>query len=150
MVWRHKKENLKKCSLRGLENRADFQFFSYPQQSLPDLAGYILLTLDAPPLTVEDRGRGLLLIDATWRYAAAMERQLGSCRSGLLARSIPATFRTCYPRCQTACSNPEAGLASVEALYVAYCLLGRDPAGLLDNYYWRESFLALNSQALFP
>lgn len=148
VIWRHKKENLKKCSLRGLENRADFQFFTYPIQPLPDLDGYILLTLDAPPLGAADANRGLFLIDATWRYAAVMEKQLGYDLSRFAARSIPAGYRTSYPRCQTACSNPDVGLASVEALYIAYLLMGRDPSGLLDQYYWRESFIELNKSCL--
>jgi pre-rRNA-processing protein TSR3 len=33
-------------------------------------------------------------------------------------------------------------LASIEAIYVAYQLMGRDTTGLLDLYHWREQFLA--------
>lgn len=142
VVWRHRKENLKKCSLRGLENRPDFQFFTYPHQALPPMPGYLLLTIDAQPLSPADAAHGLFLIDATWRYAAVMESQLGSVRNQLIPRSIPSHYRTSYPRVQTGCSDPEVGLASVEALYIAYLLLGRDPAGLLDNYHWKEPFLS--------
>ena len=51
VIIRHRLENLKKCSLRGLENRTDFIFLTYPYYTLPDLQSYIVLTLDAPPLT---------------------------------------------------------------------------------------------------
>ena len=38
--------------------------------------------------------------------------------------------------------DPGAGLASIEALYLARALLGdRDPS-LLAGYHWREPFLA--------
>jgi pre-rRNA-processing protein TSR3 len=37
-------------------------------------------------------------------------------------------------------------LASVEALYAAYHILGRPTAGLLDHYRWAEAFLRLNGQ----
>lgn len=143
VIWRHRKENLRKCSLRGLESRPDMQFFTYPNQELPALEGYILLAMEAPPLSPMDGDRGLLLVDATWRYAALMLRRLES--TNLIPRSIPAGFRTAYPRRQSDCPNPDDGLASIEALHIAYHLMGRDTRGLLDHYYWRESFLQQNA-----
>jgi pre-rRNA-processing protein TSR3 len=143
LVWRHRRENLKKCSLRGLESRPDFRFFSYPNEILPDLTGYILLDLDAPPLIKEDAHRGLLILDATWRYAETMLR-IVNVKPGLVRRSIPLHYRTAYPRRQDDCCDPERGLASIEAVYIAYHILGRDTHGLLDNYYWKEKFLQLN------
>jgi pre-rRNA-processing protein TSR3 len=143
LVWRHRRENLKKCSLRGLEQRPDFQFFSYPSQNLPPLDNYIVLDLAAPPLTQADNTRGLLILDGTWRYASRMEKQLKP-NGKLLYRSLPATFRTAYPRRQEDCLQPERGLASIEAIYVAYAILGRDCTGLLDYYYWGEAFLQHN------
>ncbi len=140
-ILRHRRENLKKCSLRGLEQRTDIKFFTYPEAQLPDLSGYVLLALDAPPLTNADAGRGLFLLDATWRHAAKMlqfvEREVV-----IEKRSIPQGFHTAYPRRQDDCPNPEQGLASVEALYIAYMILGRDTTGLLDFYHWREQFVA--------
>ena len=143
IIIRHRRENLKKCSLRGLESRADFQFYTYPKDVLPDLTGYVMLDLDAPPLTKDDAGRGLFLVDATWRYAEKMVEQLGPFPK-VVRRSIPSTIRTAYPRRQEDCPDPERGLASVEALYVAYSLLGRDADGLLDGYYWKKDFLYEN------
>lgn len=147
VVWRHKRENLKKCSLRGLEQRSDFRFFCYPVDQLPVLDGYVLLTLGAPPLTASDAYRGLFLLDATWRYAAVMRQQLGEQEKGMLARSLPTNgMRTAYPRRQADCSDPEQGLASAEALYLAYKTLGRDVTGLLDHYHWRDLFLSQMTQ----
>lgn len=143
IVWRHRKENLKKCSLRGLESRKDFKFFSYPGM-LSDVTNYIVLNMEAPPLSTEDAKNGLLIIDATWRYAAIMMRSVSS-MEGLIHRSIPLNFRTAYPRCQNDCPDPERGLASLEAIFVAYHLLGRETTGLLDGYYWKDAFLQINS-----
>lgn len=140
VVWRHRKENLKKCSLRGLEIRDDFRFFTYPRENLPDLTDYIVLRLDAPPITEADAARGLLIIDATWRYAEKMMRVVDF-MTGLVPRSIPDHFRTAYPRRQDDCPDPGRGLASIEAIYASYHILGRDTEGLLVNYHWKEEFL---------
>lgn len=142
IILRHRKENLKKCSLRGLEQRKDFRFYSYPwKEPQPDLSSYFVLALDAPPLTSEDSQKGIFLIDSTWRYS---EKMIKSLQPPFEKRSLPAHFSTAYPRTQEDCLDPKRGLASIEALYLAYRILGRDPEGLLDNYHWKELFLEQN------
>lgn len=145
LILRHQRENLKKCTLAGLESRSDFCFLTYPKSSLPDLSNYVLLAIDGEPLSQEDSGFGLFLLDATWRYALKM-RAFVEKNSGqpVKTRSIPPGFLTAYPRYQTECPDPAAGLASIEALYVAFRLTGRDPSGLLDNYHWKQKFFELN------
>jgi pre-rRNA-processing protein TSR3 len=143
VVIRHRLENLKKCSLRGLETRPDFIFLTYPYQTLPSLENYIVLTLDAPPLTEADASHGLLILDATWRYAAKMFKPLEN-QPHFLYRSLPSHYRTAYPRRQQDCPDPERGLASIEAIYLSYLLLNRDTTGLLDQYYWKEQFFNIN------
>jgi pre-rRNA-processing protein TSR3 len=143
VVIRHRLENLKKCTLRGLESRSDFVFLTYPYKELPDLSGYIILSLDAPPLSVDDSHLGLLVLDATWRYANKMFKPLAG-KSQYHYRSLPPSYRTAYPRRQQDCPDPERGLASIEAIYLSYLLLGRDTTGLLDLYHWKENFLKLN------
>lgn len=153
IIIRHHKENLRKCTLRGFGRRADVKMFTYPTFEtgpLPDLTGRIWLTLDAPPLTAADAGCDLLLLDATWRHAARMVSALSPNLKDTVPRSIPAGFVTAYPRRQTECPDPQRGLASVEALYVAYHILGRDTAGLFDNYLWANDFVTLNAALLTP
>ncbi len=140
VILRHRRENLKKCSLRGLESRDDMRFFTYPKDSLPCLEGAVMLDLEGPELSREDGDRPLLLVDATWRWAEVMKSQIPLVEK----RSLPAGFRTAYPRKQQDCSDPERGLASVEALYIAYQILGRETAGLLENYYWKAEFIKNN------
>jgi pre-rRNA-processing protein TSR3 len=67
IVLRHRRENLKKCSLRELEVREDFRFYRYPQAKLPSLKGYVMLALDAPVLSKVDAHLGLFVLDSTWR-----------------------------------------------------------------------------------
>lgn len=141
LVIRHRKERLSKCSLRGLETRDDFQFFSYPLTKDLPLENAAILTVDAPTvLSLEDATRPLLLIDATWRLAEKMQRNIPFPQT-VVYRSLPSGYQTAYPRRQ----DESAGLASIEALYVAFCLTGRDPTGLLDTYHWGAQFLEINS-----
>lgn len=150
LILRHQRENLKKCSLRGLEGNPDFLFLTYPRAKLPDLSNYVLLALDGEPLSANDQDSGLFLLDATWRYALKM-RAFVEKTSGtkLRTRSIPSGFKTAYPRSQCDCPDPEAGLASIEALYIAFWITGRDPSALLNHYHWKESFLAKNNFPFF-
>jgi pre-rRNA-processing protein TSR3 len=70
-----------------------------------------------------------------------------SSRSLHRVRSLPDMFVTAYPRRQCDCPDQLRGLASVEALYVAYFITGRNTDGLLDNYHWKELFLEKNREA---
>lgn len=149
LIIRHRKENLKKCSLRGLEKRNDVRFFSYPERTaggLPPLDSHILLDMNGEELSSSDPPR-FILIDATWRYATRMLaciKELENCPR----RRLPDGWKTAYPRCQTECSDPERGLASIEALYVASLIVGTDCPDLLDGYYWKEIFLERNRELL--
>ena len=140
IVLRHRKEKLSKCSLKGLENRKDFRFFVYPRDCLPSLENYFFLSLEGSVLSPRDQSKGIFLIDGTWRYATVMSRTVPF----IERRSLPHAFKTVYPRKKTGCTNPKRGLASIEALYIAYLLLGRNIKGFLDHYYWKSAFLQTN------
>jgi pre-rRNA-processing protein TSR3 len=139
IILRHRKENLKKCSLSGLEGHPALRFYRYPDQmaSLPPLDRYLILDITAPVLSEKDSDAGLLLVDGTWKYAQKMLKALPL----LQKRSLPHHFLTAYPRKQTGCEDPERGLASVEALYIAHLLTKRSTESLLDHYHWKEEFL---------
>lgn len=140
LIYRHRRENRAKCTLTSLESRADLVFLTYPKDTLPDLSSYLILRVGAPPLTFADKEKGLLLIDGTWHLASVMDR---ACPP-IEARSLPPHFSTAYPRRQTGCPDPEKGLASIEALYLACLILERPAGGLLDHYYWKDEFLKIN------
>lgn len=99
--------------------------------------------MNAPELSSDDAQYGLVLIDGTWRLAKKMIENIPALKQ-TIARSIPQRFRTAYPRRQQDCPDPESGLASIEALWIAYSILGRDTTGLLDMYYWKDEFIKKN------
>lgn len=145
LIIRHAKENKKKCTLQPLKGKENFDFYSYPlKKSLPALGNYVLLTLDAEqPLSIEDAGRDLILIDATWRYAERMMQEVFE-GVNIERRSLPGHYKTAYPRRQEDCPDESRGLASIEALYLAYQILGQSDESLLDSYYFKEAFKTLN------
>jgi len=135
----HPKERRSKCSVEPLRGRDGFVFWKYPKRGPQQLEGYVRLGFGGPEICPDDATRGLLLIDGTWRHAEAMEQDFGE----VPVRSLPA-WTTAYPRVSKMTEDPHGGLATIEALFAAYHHMGRDTAGLLDEYYWREEFLKLN------
>jgi pre-rRNA-processing protein TSR3 len=114
-------------------------FLSYPVLQPPSLHDYVRLAADARELSLEDAERGLLLLDASWQRAEQMNRAFLDVPPRCLRG-----YRTAYPRKSKRGTDPENGLASIEALFLAYHILGRPMAGLLDHYHWADEFLRLN------
>ena len=138
VVIRHPKERIRKCSLRFLHDRPEFAFHRATEGFEFDATGHTLLAVGAPALSADDAGRPLLVLDSTWRWLPALER----CVTGEpVRRSIPAGVPTAYPRKSRLFDDPEGGLASVEAVYVARKILGDDDPHLLDGYHWKQEFL---------
>lgn len=138
-VIRHQKERVAKCSLRFLHARPEMTFLRARPGFTFDGTGFLLLAVGAPPLSTADAGHALLLLDSTWRWLP----QLRACVTGSpIERSIPGGITTAYPRTSKVFEDPAAGLASIEALYLARALLGDVDASLLDGYHWKDAFLA--------
>jgi len=140
VIVRHTRENPRKCSVLPLRGREDLIFLNYPVVQQPQLEGYVRLAADGPELSHADAESGLLLLDGSWRWAGSMTRNF----AGVPPRSLHG-WRTAYPRMSKQGTDPDNGLASVEALFIAYHILGRATAGLLDHYRWANDFLALNN-----
>jgi pre-rRNA-processing protein TSR3 len=136
----HPKERRSKCSVAPLRGRDGLTFWKHPHRGSDDLSNYVRLGLGGPQLAPEDNDRGLLILDGTWRWVESMERDYAS----LPIRSL-GPWQTAYPRTSKLFSDPDAGLATVEALFAAYVQMGRPTEGLLDHYQWRDQFLELNS-----
>lgn len=149
VVIRHPLENLAKCSLTPLESRADtrswLRFLMADSAFSFDAQGYTELAVDAPPLSPADADRPILLLDATWRLLPKVRAQVTGVT---IPRSIPHGWQTAYPRVSKDGSDPSAGLASVEALFVAQAVMGWTDPNLLEAYYWAESFRALNAHLM--
>jgi pre-rRNA-processing protein TSR3 len=133
-------ENRAKCTIQPLRGTSGLEFLLYPLSRKPDLSRYLLLAPDAPPLRRDDAGRPLLLLDANWRHLEKMRRAIGPVQ----ARSIPPGWRTAYPRRSKTHADPDTGLATVEALFAAFCAMGQRDDSLLRHYPWRDPFLDLN------
>ena len=143
IIVRHTHENPRKCSVFPLKGRADFLFLNYPVAARPPLEGYVRLAAEGPELSAADAGAGVLLLDGSWRWAAAMTRDFAD----VPPRSLSG-WKTAYPRVSKLGTDPDNGLASIEALYLAYHLLGRPTEGLLDHYRWAAAFLEVNGLAV--
>jgi rRNA small subunit aminocarboxypropyltransferase len=139
IIVRHPKENPRKCSVLPLRGRDDFVFLTYPVAEPPPLAGYIRLADEGPELTAADAHCGLLLLDGSWNWA----RKMTAAFAAVPPRSLH-NFATAYPRVSKQGTDPQHGLATVEALFLAYHILERPTAGLLEHYRWAEQFLQLN------
>ena len=139
IIVRHPKENPKKCSVLPLKGRADISFIHYPVKTPLTLEGYIRLAAEGPALSLEDRNCGILLLDGSWRWADAMTNAF----EHVAPRSLSG-YHTAYPRVSKLGTDPDNGLASIEALYLAYHILGRPTDGLLDHYHWATEFLRIN------
>ena len=137
-------EDPAKCTVRPLRGTPGLDFLPYPLRQKPDLSRHLLLAPDAPPLSPADTGRPLLLLDASWRHAARMRKAV----EPVEARSIPPGWTTAYPRRSKTHEDPDAGLATVEALFAALCTLGIRDDSLLRCYPWRDAFLDRNRARL--
>ena len=135
----HPRERRSKCTVEPLRGRDGFRFWTFPDRGPEPLTGYVRLTMDGPVLSAADADRGLLVLDGTWRLAHRMEKFF----LDVPARSLP-PIRTAYPRMSRIKPDPAGGLATIEAIYAAYRLLGRSCDPLLDEYHFAAEFLSQN------
>ncbi len=139
----HPRERRRKCTVRAIRERSGFAFCNFPRMPY-ELTGYIRLGIGGPLLGEGDVERGLLILDGTWRHVQPMEKMFAN----VPLRSLPPII-TAYPRTSKVSVDPDGGLATIEAIYAAYRLLGRDTTGLLDHYHWADEFVTTN-QVFWP
>lgn len=135
----HPKERRSKCTVAPLRGDSRFRFYKYPRRP-PDLTGYVRLGIGGPELSAADANFGLLVLDGTWRWAEAMENAFAE----VPVRTLPG-LQTAYPRTSKVFADPAAGLATIEAVYAALRILGRDVDGVLASYAFAEPFLHGNA-----
>ncbi|BBM84095.1 hypothetical protein [Candidatus Uabimicrobium amorphum] len=144
-IIRHEKESKKKCTIYPLKYREDLRFINANFIDNYDYEGYVLLHVDGEPLSVNDKDKPLLLVDASWRWA---DRIFTSEKINSLPRRSICGFVTAYPRKSNFYDDPDTGLASVEALYIASLMRGKEDLSLLDHYYWKQEFLEKNVEVI--
>ena len=142
-------ERINKCTILPLAGHPDLDIVRYHRgKPLPALAGEMLLhpegaSLDALPRR-ESPVHTLSAIDCTWKRLAAVLRQVAEPMPQLV--KIPQGFVTAYPRRNKQNRDPDAGLATIEAVFIAAAFLGHWDESLLSQYAFAADFLALNRQ----
>lgn len=142
VVIRHPRENRKKCSLRHLCGRSDFEFHNAADGFSFDATGYLVLEIGAPEISSADAGLPILLLDSTWLLLPKIKAKI---RGNYVARSIPQCVKTAYPRKSKLAEDPSGGLATVEALFAALYFSGRPDFSVLDGYPFADDFLKINN-----
>jgi hypothetical protein len=87
----------------------------------------------------------LASVDCVWRRLPNLVRRISwqDGKAPVLAK-IPPGFRTAYPRVGAHLPDPEGGLATIEAIFIASALLGRWDVSLLSRYYFGRRFIERN------
>lgn len=146
-----KRENKKQCTIHPLRERPDFhlRYFDTGTELLPPLAGDVLLHVDGEPLDEFARRRPevgrIATIDCTWKRLGPVLKRLPLPLPALV--KIPASFVTAYPRrSKIPGLDPDGGLATIEALFIAAAFFGVWDETLLEKFHFKKEFLALNSK----
>ena len=144
------RENKKQCSVYPLRERSDFRlrYFDRRQTPLPAFQADFLLHIEgeclskiAPP---KQQSFWLATIDCTWKKLAPALARVEAPIPKLVR--IPADFVTAYPRkSKTPGLDPDGGLATIEALFIAAAFLGSWDESLLEKFHFKKEFLELNS-----
>ncbi len=139
-------ETANKCTIAPLVDRIDFRLIPVGRDlSLGRLNSPVLLHHEGECITqVAQRMpvSGIAVIDCIWRRLDPLMKRIE--RPLPLLCRIPDGFVTAYPRRSKDCSDPDVGLATIEAIFIALTLVGKWDLSLLEHYPFAEKFIALN------
>jgi ribosome biogenesis protein Tsr3 len=155
-----------KCSILPLSDHPDFRirrfsrgrpisrmtghFFLHPggedlaQCMHRDLAkGFVSSSVTNEPSDLDRKEPWVLsVIDCNWRRLPGILQKVDHPVPRPV--KIPEGFVTAYPRRNRHNLDPEEGLATIEAIFIAAAFLGRYDESLLDRYHWKKPFLEMN------
>jgi pre-rRNA-processing protein TSR3 len=145
-------ERINKCTILPLAGHRDLDILRYNRgQPLAALTGQLLLHPDGQPLDLWRRTTvpattvpTLSAIDCTWKRLHTVLNCIAKPLPTLVG--IPAGFVTAYPRRNKQDKDPDAGLATIEAVFIAAALLGHWDTSLLGHYAFAEAFLRQNKK----
>jgi pre-rRNA-processing protein TSR3 len=140
-------ETANKCTIAPLIGRPDFHVTRVGRKStLGPLKAKILLHHEGECLstlrekyTISD---GLACVDSIWRRLPRLIEMIE--RPLPLLAKIPNGFVTAYPRKSRLYEDPDGGLATIEAVFIAAAMLGHWDETLLSEYYFSQSFIEAN------
>jgi pre-rRNA-processing protein TSR3 len=140
------KENPHKCTVTPLKGRTDILIrkFSDAPAIKPFSTDLLLHVdgLDLPTLVAANKINSIGVIDCVWKRVEPILKRLEN-PLPTLAR-IPEGFVTAYPRRNKLGHDPDAGLATIEAMFIAGAFAGAWDETLLDNYYFKDNFIKFN------
>ncbi len=147
VLLRLDKESPRKCSLTPYRERgpAGVRWIDHRLGREVEVGEVTLLHPEGEPLGPDDAVRPLLLVDSSWRD---LPRVLRDVRGTLHRRRLPRGLVTAYPRRSKTYRDPDAGLASIEALHAALALLGHRDDSVLEGYHWAGEWLRRNAELL--
>ena len=142
-----RKENPRKCTILPQKGRSDFQirYFGGPKP-VPAFSSDCLLHLSGDCLSQIDHSslKSIALIDCNWKKVPHALRRVERPLPRLVR--IPEGFETAYPRRNLEGKDPEGGLATIEALFIAAAFLGQWDETILDKYHFKNPFLSMNEE----
>jgi pre-rRNA-processing protein TSR3 len=138
-------ENPRKCTILPQKARSDFRirYFAGPQP-IPAFEADCLLHIDGEDLADVKHGEcgSVALIDCNWKKVEGALKKVVRPLPRLVR--IPEGFETAYPRRNKEGKDPEQGLATIEALFIAAAFLGTWDESILDKYHFKQAFLDRN------
>jgi pre-rRNA-processing protein TSR3 len=142
-----KGEKPNKCTILPLVYRKDFKIHRPGRnQVIGPLTGDLLLHPEGELLhqMKVDHVKRLSLIDSNWKLLPMLLSRV-ALPLPKLAR-IPEGFVTAYPRKSKLNTDPDGGLATIEAMFIAAAFLGVWDETLFDKYHFGKDFLTLNAE----
>jgi pre-rRNA-processing protein TSR3 len=142
-------ETPNKCTIASLSYRNDFRLFRVKGgEALGPLTSPILLHHQGECLTTLRKSLGevqaIATVDCVWHRLDVLLNRIT--RPLPIFARVPDGFETAYPRRSIKNTDPEAGLATIEAIFVAAALLGNWDASLFSEYYFGRKFIELNTE----
>lgn len=140
-----RKENPRKCTILPQRERSDFRirYFAGPRP-IPAFEADCLLHIEGEDLAkvARDTYKSVALIDCNWKKVEGALKKVVRPLPRLVR--IPEGFETAYPRRNAEGKDPDGGLATIEALFIAAAFLGHWDDTILDKYHFKSEFLARN------
>ncbi len=141
-------ETPNKCTILPLAYRSDFRIFR--PKDPKTLQAEVLLHPEGRCLSEWKQSSlasaRLAAIDCVWRRLDPILDALSEQPPHRF--KIPQGFVTAYPRVSKKDYDPEGGLATIEAIFIAAAFMGSWDLSLLREYFFADEFLRLN-ESLF-
>lgn len=144
-VLMDRKENTRKCTIHPLRERKDFTVRYFRSGPIPAFQADFLLHVDGKDLRdfKNSPPQSIAVIDCNWRKVPWVVENVAKPLPTLV--KIPEGFVTAYPRRNKEGKDPDAGLATIEAVFIAAAFCGVWDESLLEHYHFAENFLAMNA-----